>query len=61
MNCNRPPKGWICTREAGHEGPCAAYRLDNKWWYICNAAVAIAIVAGFTIYNVVALFHGMKP
>lgn len=21
-----PPAGWACTREAGHEGPCAAVR-----------------------------------
>jgi hypothetical protein len=22
--CKVPPKGWRCTRPAGHEGPCAA-------------------------------------
>lgn len=22
--CTTPPAGWICTRVAGHEGPCAA-------------------------------------
>ena len=22
--CEAPPEGWICTRGAGHEGPCAA-------------------------------------
>ena len=22
--CEVPPKGWRCTRVAGHEGPCAA-------------------------------------
>jgi hypothetical protein len=22
--CKVPPKGWKCTRGAGHEGPCAA-------------------------------------
>lgn len=22
--CDRPPAGWRCTREPGHEGPCAA-------------------------------------
>lgn len=27
--CKRAPKGWHCTREAGHEGPCAAKR--NRW------------------------------
>lgn len=23
--CKLPPEGWICTRESGHSGPCAAY------------------------------------
>lgn len=23
--CNVPPEGWHCTRDAGHEGPCAAW------------------------------------
>lgn len=23
-NCTLPPKGWHCTRDAGHDGPCAA-------------------------------------
>lgn len=23
--CQVPPAGWYCTREAGHEGPCAAW------------------------------------
>jgi hypothetical protein len=23
--CGRPPKGWHCTREVNHEGPCAAW------------------------------------
>ena len=22
--CMKPPSGWICSREADHEGPCAA-------------------------------------
>lgn len=26
MNCCvLPPKGWACTREPGHDGPCAAW------------------------------------
>jgi multisubunit Na+/H+ antiporter MnhB subunit len=24
--CEKPPAGWLCTREAGHDGPCAAVR-----------------------------------
>ena len=23
--CQVPPEGWFCTRESGHEGPCAAW------------------------------------
>lgn len=23
--CHRPPKGWRCSREANHSGPCAAH------------------------------------
>jgi hypothetical protein len=29
--CARPPTGWECTREPGHEGPCAAIQVvDTK-------------------------------
>jgi hypothetical protein len=24
MRCDKAPPGWFCTRDAGHEGPCAA-------------------------------------
>lgn len=24
LPCNVPPEGWRCTRERGHDGPCAA-------------------------------------
>lgn len=31
--CLIPPPGWVCSRDAGHEGPCAAWqqtpRLEN--------------------------------
>ncbi len=26
--CNVPPIGWVCSRPAGHDGPCAARRLE---------------------------------
>lgn len=25
LKCDVPPFGWFCTREKGHDGPCAAY------------------------------------
>lgn len=28
--CLLPPAGWYCTREGGHEGPCAAYPLEGN-------------------------------
>jgi hypothetical protein len=27
--CMRPPKGWVCTRDPSHEGPCAAHPVEN--------------------------------
>lgn len=26
--CDLPPDGWVCTRDAGHDGPCAAERAE---------------------------------
>lgn len=28
--CALPPKGWECTRVAGHTGPCAAQQIPNQ-------------------------------
>ena len=27
--CELPPAGWVCTREPGHDGPCAAVASDT--------------------------------
>lgn len=27
--CNIPPRGWSCTRQAGHDGPCASVANDD--------------------------------
>lgn len=33
--CGRPPRGWTCSREPMHEGPCAASQVvDTKPKYI---------------------------
>jgi hypothetical protein len=29
--CPMPPTGWSCTREPGHEGPCAAVHVSPPW------------------------------
>lgn len=35
QGCRLPPEGWWCSREPGHDGPCAARRItandDAKW------------------------------
>jgi hypothetical protein len=30
--CSIPPEGWWCSREAGHEGPCAAREIVPPWY-----------------------------
>jgi hypothetical protein len=27
--CDKPPRGWYCTRDAGHPGPCAAHPFPD--------------------------------
>lgn len=34
MRCELPPIGWACTREAGHDGPCAAVPADSADDYV---------------------------
>lgn len=29
--CDRPPAGWRCSRESGHDGPCAAWPVEGRW------------------------------
>jgi hypothetical protein len=36
VTCELPPPGWWCSREPGHEGPCAA-RESTCW--ICGRAL----------------------
>ena len=39
--CEKPPKGWRCTRDAGHDGPCAAVSVD-PWAALREADQAYA-------------------
>lgn len=36
--CDVPPQGWLCTRQAGHDGPCAA-TADDKGRELVNRAM----------------------
>lgn len=35
--CDKAPKGWKCTREKNHEGPCAAVQVRGKWGKFMDA------------------------
>jgi hypothetical protein len=37
--CTIPPAGWSCSREPGHEGPCAA-RLSRPYDEYINRTIA---------------------
>lgn len=28
--CHVPPDGWVCTRQPGHSGPCAAWPVEQQ-------------------------------
>ncbi len=54
--CDKPPEGWLCSRESGHDGPCAvrpnnARQHDN--FYICSAVVACVALICYTVILVV--------
>lgn len=47
--CNKAPKGWQCTRQVGHEGPCAAVQKRGRWGRFLDAvgeAVGEAMFGG---------------
>lgn len=41
-HCTRPPEGWRCTREAGHDGPCAAEPTRCEDWRALHADDRVA-------------------
>lgn len=41
MKCDKAPKGWKCTRDAEHEGPCAAVKVP--WYKQLVASVGTAL------------------
>jgi len=45
--CKVPPKGWLCTRQPGHEGPCAAYRnvrMPHKLLTVAGDWVIVLVI-----------------
>ncbi len=42
--CDVPPTGWKCSRESGHEGPCAASRDMPYDEYVDRALCVVRIV-----------------
>ena len=43
--CSLPPKGWSCSRSAGHEGPCAASQ-ELYWHEESKTASCAGLLAG---------------
>lgn len=46
MNCTRPPAGWWCSREEGHEGPCPTRPTG-----VMNDHMSIEEFARYTVFN----------
>lgn len=40
--CRLPPEGWWCSRDAGHEGPCAARALSPSRFAL---DIALSVIA----------------
>ena len=47
--CSIPPEGWYCTRQPGHDGPCAAH--PNEWQGELNANERAEIDASWERYK----------
>lgn len=43
--CKKAPKGWTCTRERGHDGPCAAIK-NPSFWDAVGEAIGEALFGG---------------
>jgi len=52
--CTLPPEGWYCTREPGHEGPCAAHAIEQPADLLPLALVAETVKGA-------ALVEGPRP
>ncbi len=43
--CNIPPEGWWCSRDKGHEGPCAARSTQE----VNDRALELLAAVGLTL------------
>lgn len=44
--CDVPPQGWLCTRQAGHDGSCAAIEDTNGHELVSRAMSRLAAIRG---------------
>lgn len=35
--CDKAPKGWQCSREKDHLGPCAVHQVRGRWGRFVDA------------------------
>jgi hypothetical protein len=38
--CTLPPPGWSCSREPGHDGPCAARPIEDETGWMIERQIA---------------------
>jgi hypothetical protein len=55
--CLVPPKGWKCTRGAGHDGPCAAIEDNMKKAYAYHKPSPAGLAIIKTIRNAFSQLH----
>ena len=51
--CTMPPKGWHCTRKAGHDGPCAAIQDKDPFGYACYTSIGVVFTAIFVTFSII--------
>lgn len=50
--CTKAPEGWVCSRKAGHDGPCAASPARSEWLDELTAAIAAERRSWIETYDV---------
>ena len=59
MSCNKPPnKDWICSRQEGHDGPCAVRPRTNpkSTFYVCWTIIICVLILAVMTYNIASLY-----
>lgn len=62
--CQTPPSGWSCTRDWGHEGPCAAIEIEAiyPWgrWHFLRHWLSLSKVDWFETLEPIVLLESRR-